>query len=127
MGEWTEMKATINNDEITSAVAKLFEARQSSNAVQQRIDTTRKREQKINENQERIRNNIKSMEKVQSSGDLLKRYMQDFERDEDDLKTIASELEGFEIEKSTILGQVKQQERIILAIAKKERERLEAS
>jgi len=114
-------------EEVTGAVQKLFTLRDLSAEVQKRASAVQTRERKVFENQERIRTNIKSMEKVQSSGDLLKRYMQDFERDEDELKTMRSELEASEEERTKHESEIKQQEISIASIAKKHREKLEAT
>jgi len=127
--EWLAVQESLRDltarESVNPALKKLFELRESLSAVAKRMTAVQTRERKVFENQERIRNNIISMEKVQSSGDLLKRYMQDFERDEDDLRAMRTELENCEEERARLDTSINQQEISICAIAKKERERLE--
>mmetsp|Transcript_66687 Transcript_66687/g.161317 ORF Transcript_66687/g.161317 Transcript_66687/m.161317 type:complete len:568 (-) Transcript_66687:61-1764(-) len=112
--------------DLVETVQELMQLRKQRQDVQRKVTQTQARERKVFENQERLRQNIVSMEKVQNCGTLLSRYLQDLNRDEDDLQQIKKDIEASEEEKASLETAVGQLELRIATRAQRLREEMDA-
>jgi len=92
-----------------------------------KVSQAQAREQKVFGNQERLRQNIKSMEKVQSSGKLLSRYLEDLNRDEDDLQEMRTLIESLQEQQANVDSDILELERTLVSKAQQLKEELQAS
>lgn len=113
--------------ELSEAVQQLLTTRRQKEEVERKTKQAQSRERKVFENQERLRQNIVSMEKVQSCGPLLTRYLEDLNRDEDDLHKTRALIETLEDEQVKLGGEIAQMEVRISAHANRLREEIEAN
>lgn len=102
-----------------SLVQKLFSARSVIFEVQRKIVQTQARERKVYENQARLRQNIQSMEKVRDCGTLLTRYLEDLNKDEDDLQKARVMIEADEEDVAKMIAEKTQMELQVETLAKK--------
>lgn len=113
-------------EDLLHAVKQLLSTREQRHEVQRKISQAQARERKVFENQERLRKNIMSMEKVQSCGPLLSRYLEDLNKDEDDLQRTRQQIERHQEENASLEVESKKLELNISSNAKKMREELDA-
>merc|ERR1712039_558799 len=81
--------------EIVVQLRKLQHLQQRQRELKRLQEVDSKRVKKIFENQERLRENIKSMEHVRT-GNLLDRYMNDMDKEENDLISTRQRIEEAE-------------------------------
>jgi len=125
MQQMVQESSALPNDLIES-VQESFRLRKNVQEHTRQVTSAQARERKVFENQERLRQNIVSMEKVQSSGTLLSRYLEDLNRDEDDLLQTRTQVAHLEEEKAALQAECKKIEITIAARAKKLLEEIDA-
>jgi hypothetical protein len=114
-------------EDLAEPLKKLLGLRKEHNDVERQISQAQTSEAKVFKNQERLRQNIKSMEKVQSSGSLLSRYLDDLNKDEDDLQATQTQIAALEEQKAVHAASMTQYEITISACAKKLLEEFDAA
>jgi hypothetical protein len=105
--------------DFVSLVQKMFSIRSAISGVQRKVAQTQARERKVYENQARLRQNIQSMEKVRDCGSLLTRYLEDLNKDEDDLHHARLMIEADEEDIAKLNAEKRQVELEVETLAKK--------
>merc|ERR1712039_531086 len=91
--------------EIVVQLRKLQHLQQRQRELKRLQEVDSKRVKKIFENQERLRENIKSMEHVRT-GNLLDRYMNDMDKEENDLISTRKRMEEADEQMATLSGEM---------------------